>query len=218
MCCCGQECREHKVRSACREAETCTEAKQCNNYCEDTVKDRIDHIQQRSQEHETEFERLCNTADKCTDSCGCNKTTCYFLLVILRCMDHSQSSARNTEHHTREESGHIHTETPCNVCAGLTCPEVGQIAETDRVKPEYVVQCMVQTCRDQQSVQERIDTCANRSHSYDCLTYSNQCAEYTGHTNRKMPDDEYMDCHTGNDRHTAFAAEERQPIRSVRSI
>ena len=44
-----------------------------------------------------------------------------------------------------------------------------QIAETDGVKPEYIVKCMVQTCRDQKSVQECIDTCANRSHSYAIL-------------------------------------------------
>ena len=39
------------------------------------------YIQSRSQEHETKFERLSYTTNKCCDCCGRKKTDCNFFLV-----------------------------------------------------------------------------------------------------------------------------------------
>ena len=47
------------------------------------------------------------------------------------------------------------------VCGGVAGPEVAQVAQADGIKPEYVVQRVVQAGRDQQTVEERIDAGAD---------------------------------------------------------
>ena len=91
---------------------------------------------------------------------------------------------------------------------------MGEIAKSDGVKPEYVVQCMVQTYRDQQTVQECIDTCADSTHSDDRLTKRDQRTE-----DQRPYEQQDHGCNdrnnTGNDCHTALAAEEAEPIRKL---
>src|SRR5699024_2920117 len=105
---CFLRCRkgsgEKKVSCSGGATEASTESKGNCDHCEDRVQKSVDHVQCRSQEHETEFEGLCNTADKGCDSCGSHKTDGNFLLVALCCMYHSESRAGDTEHHAGEES------------------------------------------------------------------------------------------------------------------
>ena len=103
---------------------------------------------------------------------------------------------------------------PAYVSRGLARPEVGQVAKSDGIEPEYVVQCMVQTERDQQSVKECIDTCSKNAKALDSFAKCDQRAEYdrpyeqknNGYNNGNNA------CHDG---YTAFAAEERQPVRKL---
>ncbi len=66
-----------------------------------------------------------------------------FFFVLFAHLDHRKSCTGDTKHHTREETGHIHSKTPGYICGGFTCPEVLKISKSDGIKPEYVVQCMM---------------------------------------------------------------------------
>ena len=96
-------------------------------------------------------------------------------------MYHRQRSAGNTEHHAGEESGHIHAQAPGHVSGGVSGPEVGEIADADRVKPEYVVQRVMQAGRDQQTVQEGIDAGSHSVHSHDRFASFTSAPNTIGH-------------------------------------
>jgi len=54
---------------------------------------------------------------------------------------------------------------------------VSQVAKSDGVKPEYVVQCVVQTERDEQSVEECIETSSDSSQVCNSFAQHNQSCE-----------------------------------------
>ena len=148
----GQRSGEGKVSQTSREAETSTEANVVSNDGEDAVQQSIDNVQGEAQEHEAELEGFGNAADESADGSGSNQTDGG--LLVLGSLDHGQSSARNTEHHAGEEAGHVHTEAPAHIGGGITGPEVAQVAQTDGVEPEHVVQGVVQTGGDQQTLKK----------------------------------------------------------------
>ena len=76
-------------------------------------------------------------------------------------MNHCQSSARDTEHHAGEETGHVHTEAVAIGSLGCACPELAQVVDADGIEPEYRVKCMVQTERNEQTVEESVNTSAD---------------------------------------------------------
>ncbi len=128
--------------------------------------------------------------------------------------DHSQCSAGDTEHHAGEEAGHIHAKVPAYVSAGLASPEVFQVAQADGVKPEHVVQSVVQAGGDEQTVQESIDTCADAAQAGNAVAQSNQNAEDNGPYEQQ--DNGYRDGNqSGYDSNAALAAEECQPVREL---
>ena len=128
---CGQRSGEHQVGSACREAEASTETGVVGDDGEDAVQGRVHNVQGEAQEHEAELKRLGNAADEGADCSGQNQTDSS--LLVLGGLDHSQSSTGNTEHHAGEETGHVHAQAPAHICAGLACPEVGQVAQADGI-------------------------------------------------------------------------------------
>ena len=114
-------------------------------------------------------------------------------------MNHCQSSSGDTEHHAREESGHVHTKAPGNSFrrGRIASPEVGQIAQSNGIEPEHVIQRMMQSCRNEQTVQEYIDTCSYSIQANDRISEADQGAE----NNRPY---EQQDCRC-NDGHAALA-------------
>ena len=154
---CRQEGREYEVGRACGEAEACAEADIVGDDGENAIQSSINNIQREAQEHEAELKRLGNAADECTDGSGQDQTDSS--LLVLRSLDHSQSRTGNTEHHAGEEAGHIHAEAPGNavLTGNVAGPVVRQVAQADGIEPEYVVECVVQTGRNQQTVKECID-------------------------------------------------------------
>ena len=136
-------------------------------------------------------------------------------LLVLSGLDHSQSSTGNTEHHAGEEAGHIHTKAPAHISAGLTCPEVGQVAQTDGIEPEHVVQSVVQAGGDEQTVQEGVDAGADAVHASDAVAQiATRASKMTGQTNSRTTDATNGD-QTGSDRNEALAGEECQPVRQL---
>ena len=92
---------------------------------------------------------------------------------------------------------------------------MGQIAQADGIEPEYVVECVVQTGRNQQTVKECIDAGADAFHADDAFANSYQSAEddrpYEQQNNGYENGNQ-----TGYDGNAAFAAEECQPVRKFR--
>ena len=172
---CRQRCTEYQVGKSCRERETCSEAKCYSNCCKYSVKDCIYKIQCRSKEHKCELERLSNTTDECTDSCCAHQGSCCFLFLRFCTVNDCHCCCRKTEHHTWEESSHVHTSGSACSIEKLACPVGTKVIDTCCVKPEYRVQCVMQTKRDQKTVQECIDTYTNCAKSYDALTNCYQC-------------------------------------------
>lgn len=135
-------------------------------------------------------------------------------LLVLSGLDHSQSSAQDTEHHAGEEAGHVHTKAPAHISRGLASPEVAQVAQTDGVEPEHVVQSVVQTGGDEQTVQEGVDAGADAVHASDAVADCDQSVEDDG------PDEQQNNGHqngdqTGSDCNEALAGEECQPVRQL---
>ena len=91
-------------------------------------------------------------------------------------------------------------------------PEVGDVPEPDRVKPEHVVQGVMQAHRKQQPVQEGIEPGADSSHSGDGLAQPCQTAEQQRpHKHKKDRDQDR--CQTRSDQGAPLPAEESQPFR-----
>ena len=92
---------------------------------------------------------------------------------------------------------------------------MGQIAQTDGIEPEYVVECVVQTGRNQQTVKECIDAGADALHTDDAFANSYQSAE--DDRPYEQQDNGYENGNqTGYDGNAALAAEECQPVRELR--
>ena len=93
----------------------------------------------------------------------------------------SQRSTRQTKHHDREEARLVTTGDTDNrfTCFdGLCAPqEVRDIVNTGNVEPEYGVQRVVQTDRDQQTVEERVHARTDRTQLLDVLTEVHQTVE-----------------------------------------
>ena len=89
-----------------------------------------------------------------------------------------------------------------------------QVAQTDGVEPEHVVQGVMQTGGDQQTVQESVDAGADAAHLGNAVAEGNQNAEDDG------PDEQQNDRNHdrndgGHDSNAALAAEECQPVRQL---
>ena len=92
---------------------------------------------------------------------------------------------------------------------------MGQVAQADGVKPEYIVQRVVQAGRDEQTVKECIDAGADTVHADDAFANSYQSAE--DDRPYEQQDNGYRDGNqTGYDGNAALAAEECQPVRELR--
>ncbi|MNV12524.1 hypothetical protein D3C71_1031310 [compost metagenome] len=92
-----------------------------------------------------------------------------------------QRRTRQTEHHNREEARLITTGNTDNAftCFDGLCAaeEVRDIVNTCNVKPEHGVQGVVQTDRNQQTVEEGVNTCARRTEFLNVLTEVYQTVE-----------------------------------------
>ena len=164
---CGQRSGEHQVGGTCGEAEASTETGVVGDDGKDAVQSSVHNVQGEAQEHEAELEGLGNAADEGADCSRQNQADGG--LLVLSGLDHSQSSAQDTEHHAGEEAGHVHTKAPAHISRGLASPEVGQVAQTDGIEPEHVVQSVVQAGGDEQTVQEGVDASADAAHASDAV-------------------------------------------------
>ena len=91
---------------------------------------------------------------------------------------------------------------------------MSQVTDTDGIEPEYIVQGVVQTEWDQQTVEECVDTCTYCVQAHDSLAESYQGTEYN------RPYKEQNCCHdNGNKRcyngNAALSGEEGQPVRKL---
>ena len=174
----------------------------------------MDDIQCRSKEHEGELQRLGYAADECAQRACEEDTTGNLLLARLRSVIHCQSSTRQTEHHDREEAGHVHTG---DAGSARAAPEIADIIDTSNIKPEHGVQCVVQANRDQQSVEEAVDTSADRTQADDCLAECNKCIV----NNRPYKEEDQANYYANQCRHNSYrtlAAKEGQCLRKFRVL
>ena len=88
---------------------------------------------------------------------------------------------------------------------------MGQIAQTDGVEPEHVVECVVQTGRDEQAVKEGVDASADTTHGGDTLTKSNKSTEDERPSKEQHDGDNDAD-DGGHDGDATLAGEEGQPV------
>src|SRR5699024_7145516 len=107
------------------------------------------------------FSHTCKECRKCSRKQ--QRSRC-FLIFGFRCMIHRERSARQAEHHNREEPGLI---TSCNPLFPFVRPEVSDIVDADSIEPEYRVECMMQAGRNEQSIEETIQTGAQCTKAAD---------------------------------------------------
>ena len=84
---------------------------------------------------------------ECADCCGSNETDRYFFLVVFFAVWIIANGSLRPEYrnHTWEESGHVHTQGSMLHLRMSRLPRsVSDLPKTDRIEPEYVVQCVVQ--------------------------------------------------------------------------
>ncbi|MNE50457.1 hypothetical protein D3C80_1450330 [compost metagenome] len=122
-----------------------------------------------------------------------------------------QCCTRQTEHHDWEEACLVTTSDTDSRFTRFdrlrTTQEVRNIVNTGNVKPEYRVQRMVQTDRNQQTVEEGVDTGTGRAELLDLLTEADQTVE---HYRPDVHQDEGNQDHQEGDQdwHQTAAAEE----------
>ena len=175
----GQESREEQVGGAGGEHEAGPEVQSHSDGGEDAVEQSVDNIEREGQEHEGELEGLGNAAKESTDGGGAHDADGVLFLGALGVLDHGQSSAGDTEHHAGEEAGHVHTNGPVGVLGDLAHGEPigGQVTDTDGIKPEHVVQRVMEAGGDEQTVQESVDTNADHVQTLDGVAHSDQSAK-----------------------------------------
>ncbi len=218
LCGSGEAGGEDQVGSAGRETEAGAEAQGNGDGGEDAVQQSVNDVQGECQEHERKFKRFGNAADERADSGGAYQTDGGLALCGFCSLDHCDGGAGDTKHHAGEEAGHVHTHGPVNDSAvghgAAFCeraPVSGEVAETDGVKPEYIVQSVMQTSGNQQTVQERVDTCANSAQALDAVAHSNQRTENDGPYEQQNGGSNDGN-HSRYNGDGAFAAEEGQHI------
>ena len=215
---------EDEVGQARGEAEAGAEAQRDGDGGEDAVERGVHHVQREREEHERELERLGHAAQHRADGSGANQADGGLALGGLGGLDHRDGSAGDTEHHAREEAGHVHADGPVDhgavghgVALHERAPVRGQIAQADGVKPEHVVQRVMQTGRDQQAVEEGVDAGAHRAHALDAVADGNQHAEDHRPDEQQDRGDDDGD-HAGHDSDGALAGEEGQHVRQLGAL
>ncbi|MNG97461.1 hypothetical protein D3C79_565740 [compost metagenome] len=179
---------------------------------------RVDHIQHWSHEHEGEFQRFGDPGKEGGKSARHHDTQHFGFVFRTRAVVDRQRRTRQTEHHDGEEARLVTAGDADNRFTGfdrlLAAEEVRDIVNAGHVEPEYRVQRMVQTDRDQQTVEECIDTCAGRAQLLNVFTEVNQATE--DHRPDIHQDEGHQDHQEGDqDRHQTAAAEERQRFRQL---
>ena len=211
LSCRRQACREDQVGQTGREREAGTEAQTNGNRREYAIEQGINNIQYGSEEHECELKRLGNAADERAQCSSAQQAGSDLLLVGLGGVNHSQCSAGDTEHHAGEEAGHVHTEAVAVGRSGSASPELTEVVDADGVKPEYGVECVVQTEGNEQTVEESVDTSADNTQADDTGTQSNQSAvNDRPYEEQDGSHDDGNDC--GNDCNAALTGEERECV------
>ena len=89
-----------------------------------------------------------------------------------------------------------------------------QITQTNGVKPEHVVQSVMQAGGDQQTVQESVDAGADAAQTNDAVAEGNQRTEDDG-PDEQQDDGNHDGNNGGHDSNAALAAEECQPVRQL---
>jgi hypothetical protein len=140
----------------------------------------VHEVQHRRHEHEGEFQRLGDTGQEGGKRTRHHDTQHFRFVLWTRAVVDSQRSTRQTKHHDWEEARLVTTGDTDNrfTCFDGLCAaqEVRNIVNTGNVKPEYGVQRVVQTDRDQQTVEERVDARTDRTQFLDVLTEVHQTA------------------------------------------
>src|SRR5699024_734031 len=75
-------------------------------------------------------------------------------------------SARQAEQHNREEPGLI---TSCNPLFPFVRAEVSDIVDADSIEPEYRVECMIEAGRNEQTIEETVQTGAACTNDADAV-------------------------------------------------
>jgi hypothetical protein len=87
------------------------------------------------------------------------QTSCHLTLFVLGGAIHGQRCAGQTEHHDREEACHILSRDTHDTAFG-NAPEFRKVRNVGGVKPEHCIQGVMQTDRDEQTIQEAINGCS----------------------------------------------------------
>ncbi len=183
----------------------------------DTGQHRMQEIQQRSQEHEQEFQRLGYPGQERGDGHGQQHTAYHRTTRFRRRQIHRQRRTRQTKHHDWEEAGYEH---PRGAVAGVEAVDVAVehsasgVSELTNLEPGDGVQHLMQTGWDQQTVDETKDTGTQRPCGDDPFAAR---VDSVLHRRPDVAEDRREDQteEAGGDRHEAFAAEEAQEVRQL---
>ena len=106
----------------------------------------IDGEQTWRQKHKRKFQRLRHSGQNRAQRCSQKKSCCHLLLRRICRMVHGQCRSRKSKDHDRKISCHIHSCLSIDTCS---IPEAVQIRNSCEIKPEYRIQHMMKSGRDQ---------------------------------------------------------------------
>ncbi|CDL55927.1 hypothetical protein [Klebsiella pneumoniae] len=212
-----QAVHQHVVNCTCGEGEARMDPERRCDEQADTGQHRMQEVQQRSQEHEQEFQRLGYPGQERGDGHGQQHTAYHRTTRFRRRQIHRQRRTRQTKHHDWEEAGHEH---PRGAVAGVEAVDVAVehsasgVSELTNLEPGDSVQHLMQTGWDQQTVDETKDTGTQRPCGDDPFAAR---VDSVLHRRPDVAEDRREDQteEAGGDRHEAFAAEEAQEVRQL---
>lgn len=166
---CGNLQRQEPVDEACGEVEACDPLERSGDEHRDGGEQRVHHVQREGGEHEGELQRLGDTGEERGERTGEHQGSGGLLVLGLGVLVDRECTGRQAEHHDREEAGlvdagDVHAER-VEAAGGDdratgrvgAAPELADVIDVGKVEPEHVVQCVVQTGRDKQTVEEGVN-------------------------------------------------------------
>ena len=128
--------KSHIYKSA-RERHTDSDTEYMHKHKRDTCKHTMHNIQNRCNEQECKFKRLCYTCQKCRQCRRKQKSSDNFFLFVSGTSVHCKCRTRQTEHHKREFTCH---KTRC-VNGKFRCVRVGKLCKEYILCTVYCLTC-----------------------------------------------------------------------------
>ena len=187
---------------------------------------RVHHVQREGGEHEGELQGFGHTGEEGGQTTGEHQGADGTTVLRLGAAVDGKRARRQAEHHDREEAGLVHAGdvlAPRLESAGgqhglggavetaHTVPELGDVVNAGKVEPEHVVEGVVQTRGDEQTVEEGVDAGTDRAHAHQGLAEGDQTVvDQRPHEQQHQGNDRHQ--RGGQNRHAATAGEEGQEV------